>query len=523
MVVVMRLPDGRLLDGRLLNGLDDAQREAVTTPAAPLCVLAGAGSGKTRVLTRRIAYRVSTGQADPARTLAITFSRRAAVELRGRLYALGLGDHVDVGTIHSRAFARLRTYWADHGKSVPRVIDNSVRRLTDLEKRRRGVIDFDDLLIQFAETVRADQAFADAVRWFSRHIYVDEFQDVTPAQFHAVMAWLGDRDDLCVVGDPNQSIYGWNGADPTLLTSLPDRLPALHTVRLDANYRSSPAIVRAAAAVLGQGDAPPAAHDRSEEPTPVTVTGYRTPDQEVAGIARSVRLAHPPQRAWSDIAVLARTNAYLDPIADALLAAGIPCRIVGRVNLLSRPAVREGLKRLTRTVAAADEASRLRSLAHDYADPADQAALHEVAELAREFDTLSPGASTAAFIDWLPTTQAADAVGMTSSDAVQLATFHKAKGLEWPVVFVAGASAGHVPLEHGDIDEERRLLYVAMTRAERELHLSHIGPKSPFLPDDLVAADPPCSLDAAEVFAGLRRVLADAAAADAAAADTPAA
>jgi DNA helicase-2/ATP-dependent DNA helicase PcrA len=494
----------------LLDGLDSAQQEAVTTPAAPLLIVAGAGSGKTRVLTRRIAYRIKTGAATAERTLAVTFTRRAASELKFRLGRLAPeggteAQGVAVGTLHSLAYARLRLYWDDHRQPVPRIFDNTLRRLTAAEKQKRGVIDFDDVLVRFAETMRSDRRFAESVRWFRRHVYVDEFQDVTPAQFDAIMAWVGDGDDLCVVGDPNQSIYGWAGADPHLLAGLPRHFPHLHTIRLAANYRSSPAIVQAAARVLGTP--PPAALGFGAGIAAPTLTGHRTDRDEARAIAAAVRRAHGPNTPWSHIAVLARTNGQLDPIADALHAASIPCRIAGHVGLLSRPAVRESLARLTRHAPAADEAGHLRALAHDYQDPAEQAALHEIADMAREFDALAPGASVTAFIDWLPTTRAGDGTGRR--DTVQLATFHRAKGLEWPTVFVAGAGTGIVPLPNGDVDEERRLLYVAMTRAERELHISYVGAKSPFLPDDLTPAVLPPSVRPRDELAEMRRVLAE--------------
>ncbi|HEV7885965.1 MAG TPA: ATP-dependent helicase [Acidimicrobiales bacterium] len=484
--------------GALLDGLDPAQREAVTTPAAPLCVIAGAGSGKTRVLTRRIAYRIATGQADAARTMAVTFTRKAADELRTRLHRLGLADQVSVGTLHSLAYTQMRRYWDKHGQARPRVIDNSRRGLSADERRNRGVVEFDDLLLHFTEAMSTDPRFAEGVRWYHRHIYVDEFQDVTPTQSAAVMAWVGDRTDLCVVGDPDQAIYGWNGADPALLADLSRRCT---TVRLDANYRSSPAIVEAAAKVLGRPP-PVAASDRGD--TPPTLTAYATAHAEAEGLARSVRLAHAPNTAWSDIAVLVRRNADVDPIAAALQAAGIPFRIMGRLGLLARPAVRDGLNGLVPNAPAIEEARRLRALAHDHADRVEQGALHEVADMARDFDALVPGGSVAAFREWLLTTRPGDAT--ITGDAVCLATFHKAKGLEWPTVFVAGLSGSADP---GDA-EERRLLYVAMTRAERRLHLSHVGSRPALLPADVVDAAPPPHLDTRALIEQMRRLLAQA-------------
>lgn len=462
----------------------------------PLCIVAGAGSGKTRVLTRRIAYRIADGQAEASRTVAVTFTRRAANELRGRLHRLGLSEHVHVGTLHSLVYGRLRQYWRDSGKPARRIFDNAARRLSPDEQRRRGIIEFDEVLVEFAEAVRTDAALAEAVRWFFRHVYVDEFQDVSAAQFDAVMALVdGDRPDLCVVGDPNQSIYGWNGADPGLMASLPSRFAGLEVVRLDANYRSAPEIVAAAGAVLdGSGAAP------------CEVTAYSSPAEEARGVARGVRLAHGPHSAWKDIAVLARSNAYLEPIASALTEAGIPYRISGRLSLLGRPSVREALAAPAPHVPAIDAVGQLRSRAHDYDDAVERAALYEVANLARDFNDVCPAGPVSAFLEWLPTTRSGDALD-TAADAVQLVTFHKAKGLEWPTVFVAGVHDGLVPVANGDVDEERRLLYVAMTRAERALHVSHAGVRSPFLPDALVSPASSTSLRVVPDFASLRAVL----------------
>src|SRR5438309_1664402 len=297
----------------LLHGLNEAQRRAVTTDAAPLCILAGAGSGKTRVLTRRIAWRIANGTADPRHVLALTFTRKAAGELSGRLSALGVRDQVAAGTFHAIAYAQLRRRWADRGERPPTLVDRKVRLLAPLlaghrsaavqpadlateiewakarfvgpahyeaeagaagrkpalplgvmaslyeryeeEKRRRGVVDFDDLLLLCARALETDETFAASQRWRFRHLFVDEFQDVNPVQFRLLDGWRGDGHDLCVVGDPNQAIFGWNGADPRYLTGFANRYPGAEVVRLDDNYRSSPQILAVADAVLnGSGN-----------------------------------------------------------------------------------------------------------------------------------------------------------------------------------------------------------------------------------------------------------------------------
>jgi len=273
--------DGSPEVSRLLEGLDPAQLAAVTTPAQPLCILAGAGSGKTRVLTRRIAHRALTGTLDPRRALALTFSRRAAGELRQRLGSLGLRDTPTAGTFHAIAYAQLRSYWEAAGTREPALLDRKGRMVARLlpaggklrvgdvateiewakarliapddyeaaavaerrvvpadpatiadlyrryedEKRHRGVVDFDDLLARAADALERDASFAAAQRWRFQHLFVDEYQDVNALQHRLLRAWLGDRTDLCVVGDPNQAIYRWNGADASFLSGFPEEFP----------------------------------------------------------------------------------------------------------------------------------------------------------------------------------------------------------------------------------------------------------------------------------------------------------
>ena len=273
----------RAADARL-QGLNPAQREAVVSDAAPLCILAGAGSGKTRVLTRRIAWRVREATADPRHVLVVTFTRKAAGELAARLGALGVRDQVASGTFHALAYAQLRRRWADAGQRPPTLLERKVRLLAPVapvraqrhraarrrrhrdrvgqgaddraralraggrrsparrpplpagaiasiyeryedEKRRRGLVDFDDLLLLCARALETDREFAAGQRWRFRHLFVDEFQDVNPAQFRLLQGWRGDRADLCVVGDPNQAIFSWNGADAGFLTGFPRALP----------------------------------------------------------------------------------------------------------------------------------------------------------------------------------------------------------------------------------------------------------------------------------------------------------
>jgi DNA helicase II / ATP-dependent DNA helicase PcrA len=534
----------------LLDGLDPAQRAAVTSAASPLCVLAGAGSGKTRVLTRRIAWRLATADAQAAHVLALTFTRKAAGELAGRLRVLGIRDQVAAGTFHAVAYAQLRRRWADEGRPAPALLDRKVRVLAQLlprnraggvggaavqpadaageiewakarmvaphayaaeaegagrrpplppsamaalyaryeeEKRRRGLVDFDDLLALCADAVEADPAFAAAQRWRFRHLFVDEFQDVNPAQYRLLSAWLGDSVDLCVVGDPRQAIYSWNGADPTLLTRFPEVFPGAEVVTLEENYRSSPQVLGVAGAVLG---GPALRPNRPDGPVP-EIRSFPTDEKEAQGVARLVRQARRPGAAWSDIAVLARTNAQLPQIERAFRAAQVPYRVAGGAGFLNQPEIRDALHALGAAPPGSDFGSSLADLdvstaastpdAEDgRADgPADGSAVEQrrlqlahLVELGREYAAMDPAPGASGFRAWLAASMA-DSGDDRRADAVTLATFHRAKGLEWPVVFLVGLERGLVPIGRASGPaaeaEERRLLYVAVTRAAERL------------------------------------------------------
>jgi DNA helicase-2/ATP-dependent DNA helicase PcrA len=533
--------------GALLSGLNEAQRRAVTTPSAPLRILAGAGSGKTRVLTRRIAHRVATDEIGPEHVLALTFTRKAAGELVNRLRQLGLRESVAAGTFHAIAYAQLRQRWADRGVRPPSLLDRKVGFVARLlprslaggtaaldvvgeiewakarmvvpagylaaaadakrkpaldpavvaatfdryehEKRSRRMVDFDDLL-RLARRDLDDPEFAAARRWRFRHLFVDEYQDVNPLQHALLRGWLGDRPDLCVVGDPNQAIYAWNGADARYLERFDDHHPGGETVSLVDNYRSSPQVLAVANAVLatGRGPAPLelVAH-RTDGPVP-SVRALDDDGAEARAVARAVRDAHRPGGRWRNQAVLARTNAQLVVIEEALRKAQVPYRIRGGGNVLDQPEVAQALRDLRRRADAGDSAPDLsaaladleagaRHLETDGGDQGDERAanLEALVRLGREYQALDPTGSVPGFLAWLTTTARGDQPE-GSGDAVDLTTFHGAKGLEWGVVHIVGLEQGLVPITHARtsaaLDEERRLLYVAITRAERELHLS---------------------------------------------------
>lgn len=522
--MVERLADADVL----LEDLTPEQRDAVTTSATPLCIIAGAGSGKTRVLTRRIAWQASTGAIDPRRVLAVTFTRRAAGELRRRTRALGLRDDVAAGTFHSIALAVLRNHWKDSNRRPPELlerrmsflarqhrnldratiadIDNEIgwarARLVTPEayaeaaaaakrrpgrslsfvadiyrqyedaKRKRKLVDFDDLLALCHATMTQDTRFAEAQRWRHRHVLVDEFQDVNPLQFALLKSWLGPESSLVVVGDPNQAIYGWNGAKPEFLDEIDQHLPGCAVLHLRTNFRSTPEILAASARVLDI-DPQPAARPSGDEPS---VRRLNANDEAVA-IARSVRGRHKPGAPWRHQAVLARTNAQLPAIRNALEAAGIPVRSRGDGALLRRPEVMELVDTWPPDAALSDV---LADATTELPDTLEQAHLSEerramlqaFLDIARGHLELERRASVNDFLSSLRADDRIDSV----TDGVELGTFHSAKGLEWPIVHVVGLEDGFVPISFASSAaaraEERRLLYVAATRAERELHVS---------------------------------------------------
>lgn len=545
---------------RLLADLDPEQRRAVTTTAQPLCILAGAGSGKTRVLTRRIAYRTllppDEGGADPRHVLALTFTRKAASEMGTRLARLGLRDRPQVGTLHAVAWAQVRRWLHDRGRPVPDLLQAKARivrelpsrgsvpvpeviaeiewaRARDLDpaaypraahqedrrpstsfdhvaalmveyaeaKRRRGVMDFDDMLARAADLFDEEPDFARVQRWRFRHLFVDEFQDLNPLQYRLLRGWLGDRTDLCVVGDPRQAIYRWNGADAGYLTGFTRLHPGAEVVELRRNHRSTPEVLHLATAVLGPGAAAPLARRSTGEP-PV-LSAYGDEHEEARGIARAARVLHRPGGRWDEQAVLVRTNAQLVPIEAAFTRARIPFRVRLAEAATNRAEVAAALRHVAPGRDHPVQVAVVDLEEHVAAERERRRAAGEVVEAldallrrAREFAAMEPEATIGDLEAWLAAATATEGEGVT--DAVQLATFHAAKGLEWPVVHVAGLEEGFVPIAYArsaDAEaEERRLLHVAITRAEKVVRLSWAGSRT--IRDAPVARRPSRYVDA---------------------------
>ena len=552
-----------MTDDDLLRGLDATQRDAVTSTAAPLAILAGAGSGKTRVLTRRIAWMASEGLLEPEHTLAVTFTRKAAGELRTRLAKLGVpsASGLTAGTFHAIALAQLRRRAADQGRQMPTLLERKVRILVPIvggrgreaglaaqelaseiewakarlvgpndyeraitvaartpprpaaevagifaayekEKRRRGLADFDDLISGCANAMAKDAEFAAAQRWRFRHLFVDEFQDASPAQLKLLRSWLGDRAELTAVGDPDQAIYAFAGADAGHLERFTahfpaDRYPGVGVVRLGSNYRSSPQIVVASTAVL-EGRRVPARAPSADGPQP-TITEYESDTTEAHSIARSLKRAQGPSQPWSRMAILYRVNAQSALFEEALARAGVPFRVRGGGRFLDRPEVKvalDELRKAAREGPARTFADHLADLVTDADHLSEERREHVDALLRLGEEYLDSEAGPGTVEGYLTFLQealrgddgseaaAAAASGNSGSasgessgaGAVELLTFHRAKGLEFDTVYVTGLERGLVPISHAKTDdalaEEQRLLYVALSRAERELHLS---------------------------------------------------
>ena len=519
----------------LLLGLDESQVHAVTEEAEPLAILAGAGSGKTRVLTRRIAWRAVKGKEDPRRVLALTFTRKAAGELRSRLSRLGLRDQIAAGTFHSVAYAQLRIYWQDRGIKEPTLLTNKISFVTNLlprDKRAtdtldvvaeiewakarrispetyfaeaekhertpplalqeisniyksyeelktdRRFLDFDDLLSYCAKTIRSDRSFGEAQKWRFRNFYVDEFQDVNPLQFSLLSAWLDGRPSLCVVGDPNQAIYAWNGAEADHLIRFNEYFRDSAVVSLGKNYRSTPQIVETASCLL-ENSGIEAVRGGGLKPS---IVRYSDEKDEAVGVAKKVAEIHSSGEKWSHQAILVRTNAQTEIFTSALREEGIPVKTVSGSGLLDRKDIKTVISELANSSSPlVQKISDLKEVGRDDAsennedsmtpDTERTAALAELRRLAEEYLSLDPAAKSNSFVLWLKS-QSQNLYEM-NDDAVEISTFHRSKGLEWPVVHVAGLEQGLVPIAHAKdsnaIAEERRLLYVALTRAKDQI------------------------------------------------------
>ncbi len=563
----------------VLAALDPEQREVATALSGPVVVLAGAGTGKTRAITHRIAYGVLTGQHDPRRSLAVTFTARAAGEMRHRLAELGV-DGVQARTFHAAALRQLRYFWPRVvGGGVPEILPSKARLLGPVLRRagfadpslardvageiewakasqvtasdyaaaaraaRRdaptglthanvaelytayddrktadGLIDFEDVLLLTVGMLDTRPDITDEIRAAYRWYTVDEYQDVNPLQQRLLDLWLGERDDLCVVGDASQTIYTFTGASSSFLVDFRGRYPHATEVRLVRSYRSTPQVVALANRVLAGSGGPEARlrlelrATRADGPEP-RVTAYDDEAAEAAGVTSAIRALLAAGTPAREVAVLYRINAQSEVFEEALGAAGIPYVLRGESAFFERGEVREAVTRIrgaahgqqTSGSLGGDVRSVLSAMNWSAEPPVGQGAVRDrwenllrLVTLADDLAAADPSAGLADHVADLEQRAATEAA--PAADGVTLATVHAAKGLEWDAVFVAGLVAGTFPIQHADtparLEEERRLFYVACTRARTHLGLSWARTRggrgrrerSPFL-DSVTGAD----------------------------------
>lgn len=545
----------------VLEALDDDQREVALALRGPVCVLAGAGTGKTRAITHRIAHGVLTGVYSPTSVLALTFTARAAGEMRSRLRALGVGG-VQARTFHAAALRQLQYFYPQAvGGGVPRIIEHKVpivaeaagrlrldvdrTALRDLAaeiewakvgmitpeeyvaraaatarpgvagfdhdtvarvmsgyeelKTDRYVIDFEDVLLFLVGWLDSRPDVADQVRNQYRHFVVDEYQDVSPLQQRLLDLWLGGRDELCVVGDANQTIYSFTGATPDFLLDFPRRFPEAQVVRLVRDYRSTPQVVAAANRVISRARGIRRAKleliaQRPDGP-PVRFATYDDDVAEAHAVAQRIKHLISTGVSASEVAVLYRTNAQSEPFEAALSEAGIGYVLRGAERFFNRREVREAILLLRGAARATPADMPLGQAVRDVLagsgwseePPAATGAVRERWESLRALVALAdevaqvPGAAMANFITELD--ERAAAQHAPTINGVTLASLHAAKGLEWDAVFLIGMSEGLMPisLAEGDaaVEEERRLLYVGITRAREHLELSWARARTP--------------------------------------------
>lgn len=547
----------------VLDDLDPEQREVAANPVGPMVVRAGAGTGKTRAITHRIAYAALAGIHDPRHVLAVTFTARAAGEMRTRVRQLGVSG-AQARTFHAAALRQLHYFWPQAiGGAAPEVLASkagivaeaagrlrmrfdrtAIRDLTaEIEwakvgmwspetypaaaraarreppaaldrtamsrlmaayeevKGERGVIDFEDVLLVLVGILQENDEIARVVRSQYRHFLVDEYQDVNALQQRLLDLWVGERGDLCVVGDPAQTIYSFTGASPRYLLEFATRHPGARSVELVRNYRSTPQIIalanqllaapggarRSGSVVLesqGAPGPPPRMHRHADDPA------------EAAGVASDIaaliEAGTPPSR----VAVLFRTNAQSEAVESALTTRDVPYLVRGGERFFQRREVRDALLLLRGGRHSDDGSQPLGELVRDVLvaagwtrePPAVGGAARErweslaaLAGLADEVAALDPGARLGALVAVLD--ERASAQHAPTVEGVTLASLHAAKGLEWDHVFLIGCSDGLLPIvmaeTHAEIEEERRLLYVGMTRARCTLTLTWAAARTP--------------------------------------------
>jgi DNA helicase-2/ATP-dependent DNA helicase PcrA len=541
----------------ILAALDDDQREVALATRGPVCVIAGAGTGKTRAITHRIAYAAAIGTMDPSKVLALTFTARAAGEMRTRLRSLGVPT-VAARTVHSAALKQLIYFWPTvFGGRTPDLMNSKTPFLTEAVnradltgeirvtsretmrdiateiewakvsqvapidyldqvnarqmkprvkaehiaaiyvayeslKKQELAIDFEDVLLLTSAMLEQERVVRERVQDQYRYFTVDEYQDISPIQQRLINAWLGSRKDICVVGDPAQTIYSFAGATPVFLNTFTQRFPEAEVIRLRTGYRSTPEITFAANALLrnsSMGQELTASNDHGLHPS---VDGYKDESGEIAGILSQITTLLSEGTAPQEIAILARTNSQLKGVERAMNSKGLPYQVRSTERFFERQDVRDFLKQVRQASVLPTEGAtwidELRTIAQPYLTGESIDGIAALLHLGRELDS-DDGFTPKTLRGFLREVE--DRVTQNNPPTmpvVTLATLHAAKGLEWERVFLMGASEGILPLETGStgtsdavVAEERRLFYVGMTRAKVDLHISYRGLPSRFL------------------------------------------
>jgi DNA helicase-2/ATP-dependent DNA helicase PcrA len=544
---------------RLLEALDPEQREVALALRGPVRVLAGAGTGKTRAITHRIAYGVATGVYNPREVLAVTFTTRAAGEMRGRLRALGAGG-VQARTFHSAALRQARYFWPRvYGGELPVLTEsklplmgNAARRnriatdqatLRDLAaevewakvsnvrpddyarvaeargrsvtghepasvarvfatyedvKRDQGRMDMEDVLLCCAALLAEDERVAAEVRRQYKWFVVDEFQDVSPIQAALLDLWLGGRQDICVVGDPAQTIYSFAGASASYLTDFPRRHPGTTALELVRNYRSTPQVVTAANQLLaGTTSAGVSLRAQQEAGPEVGYAEYSDEVAEAESVAAAILELKKSGTPMREVAVLFRVNAQSEAFEEALAARSLPYVVRGAARFFERPEVRQAVTLLRGNARGGsgsgdglvtDVKAVLSGMDWTETAPTGRGSVRDrweslaaIVSQAEDFATAQESADLGAFVDELDRRAAEQHAPV--AEGVTLATLHAAKGLEWDAVFLVGMHEGTMPIVYAEgpaaVEEERRLLYVGVTRARRHLHVSWSLARSP--------------------------------------------
>jgi DNA helicase-2/ATP-dependent DNA helicase PcrA len=542
----------------ILAALDDEQRAVALASRGPVCVIAGAGTGKTRAITHRIAYAASIGVMDPQKVLALTFTARAAGEMRMRLRTLGVPT-VAARTIHSAALKQLLYFWpqvfggrapdllttktgfisqaitradlqgtlsitsrdlmrdvaseiewAKSSQVVPEDYVNESSKRTQkprinpeqiaqvysaymsLMKQERAM-DFEDVLLLTAAMLEEEREVRERVQDQYRYFTIDEYQDISPLQQRVINAWLGSRQEICVVGDPAQTIYSFAGATPVFLNTFTQRFPDAEVIRLTSGYRSTPEITLMANTVLrsaAMGQELVAQNDHGAKPT---VAAYKDESAEIAGVVKDIDTLLSEGAPAQEVAILARTNNQLNSIEKAIAAAGLPYQVRNNERFFDRTDVREFLKGVRTASVIPTEGvywlDELRTLAQPFLTGAAIDGIAGLLHLARELDaddSFEPKTLRAYLREVEDRVQQNNPPTMP---VLTLATLHAAKGLEWERVFLIGVSESILPFDSGNtgpenqnaIDEERRLFYVGITRAKKDLRMSYRGEPSRFL------------------------------------------